>query len=128
MFTVTADNETLLTERHLPTAVLRALEASDERDGDVVLGRVCWPDHARRVPAWGAGGSSAGMGRWMVTLTNSPLPGNRGMRRSDSQRRFTCAFLRIEPAFDAWQVSADTTDRARRAKVALCIPLEDDFL
>ena len=41
MFTVTADNERLLTERHLPTAVLRALEASDERDSDVVLEGEC---------------------------------------------------------------------------------------
>ncbi len=41
MFTVTADNETLLTERHLTTAVLRALEASDERDSDVVLEGEC---------------------------------------------------------------------------------------
>lgn len=41
MFTVTADNETIAQARHLPTAVLRALEASDERDSDVVLEGEC---------------------------------------------------------------------------------------
>lgn len=41
MFTVTADNETLFTERHLPTAVFRALAESDERDSDVVLSGEC---------------------------------------------------------------------------------------